>query len=456
MNKKVSRTNLQPQNSNLSRRDWLRLSAVGSAALAPWFSALADETARDPRRRRACILLWMGGGPSQIDTFDPKPGHANGGPVEAIETAVPGIQIGQHFPRLARLMEHAVLVRSMSTKEGDHVRATYYLRTGRAPQGPIHYPTLGSFLSKELQTEAPDLPSFVSIGPFRNFNPAAFGPGFLGPSYAPLVVGDTGRGQLAGQENFEQSFRVRNLEAPADVTAAQAASRLELLEQMEDDFAAWRPGIVTESRRAAYHGAVRMMHSQAGAAFKLDDEPGALRDAYGRNQFGQGCLLARRLVERGVPFVEVSLNGIADQNILGWDTHRGNFPAVQRLCEVLDPAWATLLTDLRQRGLLESTLVVWMGEFGRTPVINGNQGRDHFPGAWSTVLCGGGIRGGQVIGRTSPDGMTVEERPVSVPDLLATVCRALGVDPRKQNLSNVGRPIRLVEPDARPIEEALS
>jgi uncharacterized protein (DUF1501 family) len=418
--------------------------------------ALAEETTGDPQRRRACILLWMGGGPSQIDTFDPKPGHANGGPVQAIETSVPGIQISQHLPQLAKLMEHVALVRSMSTKEGDHVRATYYLRTGRAPQGPIHYPTLGSFLSKELQTGARDLPSFVSIGPFRNFSPAAFGPGFLGPSYAPLVVGDTGRGVLPGQaNNFEQTFRVRNLETPDGVTPDQAASRLDLLEQLEDDFAGSRPGIVTESRRAAYQGAVRMMHSQAGAAFKLDDEPAALRDAYGRNPFGQGCLLARRLVERGVPFVEVSLNGVAGQNILGWDTHRGNFPAVQRLCEVLDPAWATLLTDLRDRGLLDSTLIVWMGEFGRTPAINGSGGRDHFPAAWSTVLCGGGIRGGQVIGRTSADGMTVEDRPVSVPDLLATVCRALGADPRKQNLSNVGRPIRLVDPDARPIEEAL-
>jgi uncharacterized protein (DUF1501 family) len=261
---------------------------------------------------------------------------------------------------------------------------------------------------------------------------------------------------LPGQENnFEQAFRVRNLETPDDVTPEQAASRLELLEHLEDDFAAARPGIVAESRRAAYHGAVRMMHSQAGAAFKLDDEPAALRDAYGRNPFGQGCLLARRLVERGVPFVEVSLNGVAGQNILGWDTHRGNFSAVQRLCEVLDPAWSTLLTDLRDRGLLESTLIVWMGEFGRTPAINPAQGRDHFPAAWSTVLCGGGVRGGQVIGRTSDDGMTVEDRPVSVSDLLATVCRALGVDPMKQNLSNVGRPIRLVDPDARPIEEAL-
>jgi hypothetical protein len=442
----------------LSRRDWLRLASlgVGGTTLAPWLAALAEQTAGDPQRRRACILLWMSGGPSQLDTFDPKPGHANGGPVQAIETSVPGIRISQHFPKLAGLMEHMVLVRSMSTKEGDHIRATYHLRTGRVPQGPIQYPTLGAFLSKELQSETPELPRFVSIAPSRTVSPAAYGPGFLGPAHAPLVVGEVSRGFVPGQPNdYEQSLRVKNLETPGGVATAQAAARLELLDQFEDDFAASRPGIVAESHRAAYAAAVRMMHSQAGSAFKLDDEPAPLRDAYGRNPFGQGCLLARRLVERGVPFVEVSLNSIQGNNALGWDTHQANFPSVQRLCEVLDPAWATLLADLRDRGLLESTLVVWMGEFGRTPAINRNQGRDHFPGAWSTVLCGGGMRGGQVIGRTSPDGMTVEDRPVSVPDLLATICRALGVDPMKQNLSNVGRPIRLVEPDATPIEEAI-
>jgi hypothetical protein len=335
------------------------------------------------------------------------------------------------------------------------VRATYHLRTGRVPQGPIHYPTLGSFLSKELQNESAEMPAFVSVAPSRVLNPAAYGPGFLGPSHAPLMVGEVGPVFARQPGDYEQSLRVRNLETPGDVTSEQSAARLDLLQQLEDDFAGSHPGVVAESRRAAYQRAVRMMHSQAGSAFTLDDEPAPLRDAYGRNAFGQGCLLARRLVERGVPFVEVSLNGAQGNNPQGWDTHQGNFESVRRLCEVLDPAWSTLLTDLSDRGLLASTLIVWMGEFGRTPLINRMQGRDHFPGAWSTVLCGGGLRGGQTIGRTSPDGLTVEDRPVSVPDLLATICRALGVDPMKQNLSNVGRPIRLVEPDAKLIEEAL-
>jgi uncharacterized protein (DUF1501 family) len=199
-----------------------------------------------------------------------------------------------------------------------------------------------------------------------------------------------------------------------------------------------------------------MMRSEASKAFNLDDEPAALRDAYGRNRFGQGCLMARRLVQRGVPFVEVTLAGLPQNQVPGWDTHANNFDSVRRLSEVLDPAWATLIEDLKSHGLLEATLVVWMGEFGRTPKINPNNGRDHYPQAWSTVLSGGGIRGGQVIGRTSRDGTAVEERPVSVPDLLATVCHALGIDPLKQNMSDIGRPIRIVDKDAKPIQEVLA
>ena len=196
------------------------------------------------------------------------------------------------------------------------------------------------------------------------------------------------------------------------------------------------------------------MRSQAASAFALDEEPAEIRDAYGRNRFGQGCLLARRLVERGVPFVEVTLNGV-DQQQIGWDTHAENFDRVKQLSQVLDPAWGTLIGDLKQRGLLDDTLIVWMGEFGRTPAINQSTGRDHFPQAWTAVLSGGGLKNGQVVGRTSADGMTVEDRPVAIPDLLATICRGLGIDPLAQNISNVGRPIRIVDPAASALEEVL-
>jgi uncharacterized protein (DUF1501 family) len=198
------------------------------------------------------------------------------------------------------------------------------------------------------------------------------------------------------------------------------------------------------------------MRSAAAKAFELEEEPAAVRNAYGRTAFGQGCLLARRLVERGVPFVEVTLSAADGPASVGWDTHQQNFEAVKRLSGVLDPAWAALMDDLRSRGLLDSTLIVWMGEFGRTPKINPQAGRDHFPAAWSTVLAGGGINGGQVIGSSGVDGMQANYRPVSVPDFLATVCKGLGVDPMGQNDSGIGRPIRIVDPKAKAIEEVLT
>jgi len=449
--------NTRSSSPSLSRRDWLRLSACGAfgVSMSGWLAALAEEAADSKERRRSCILLWMAGGPSQMDTFDLKPDHENGGPYAAIDTSVPGIQISEHLPKLAMQTEHCAIIRSLATKEGDHARATYLLRTGYLPQGPVQYPTLGSVWSRELGNDGSELPNFVSVAPYRILSPAAFGPGFLGPKYAPLVVGD-GNPFPGRNADYEKALQVKNLAAPAGVAPEQTDARLALLGEFETDFASRHPGVPPTSHRAAYLQAVRMMRSEAVKAFDLAQEPDALRDAYGRNQFGQGCLLARRLIERGVPFVEVSLNGVQGGQGLGWDTHMDNFEQVKRLSGVLDPAWATLLEDLATRGLLDSTLIVWMGEFGRTPKITNNTGRDHFPAAWTTVLSGGGIRGGQVVGKTSPDGMTVADRPVAVGDFLATACLALGIDPMKQNASNVGRPIRIADPEAKPIEELLA
>lgn len=439
----------------ISRRDWLKVAlgtSIGAGYSSTWLQRLAAEQAANKQHSRSCILLWMSGGPSQMDTFDLKPGTENGGPFKAIDTAVPGIQVSEHLPQLAKWTKKMAIVRSMSTREGDHERATFILRTGYLPSGPVQYPTLGSLLSKELGSQEAELPNYVSIAPTRGISPNAFGPGFLGPVYAPLFVGE---GVGAGPNGYEAALRVRNMELPAGITADRSAARLSLLQGLEDDFIATHPGIPTQSHKRAYEQAVRMMSSQASHAFHLDQEKAALRDRYGRNAFGQGCLLARRLVERGVAFVEVTLSSAAG-GALGWDTHQNNFDSVRQLSEVLDPAWATLMQDLEERGLLDSTLIVWMGEFGRTPKINNNNGRDHFPNAWTTVLAGGGIRGGQVIGKTSPDGMLVEDRPVRVPDLLSTVSLALGVDPMTQNMSNVGRPIRLVDPEAKPIQEVIA
>ncbi len=439
---------------SISRRDWLRMASVGvaGASMSGWLETMAADTAQNPQRRRSCILLWMSGGPSQTDTFDLKPGHANGGPFKETATSTPGIHISEHLPQLAKQMDRMVLVRSMSTREGDHTRATYLLRTGQAPQGPVQYPPIGALIAKELETDDAELPSFVSVAPYRAISPSAFDPGFLGPRYAPLVVGEGGMSTPGG---YEESLRVQDLDLAPGITQRQSENRAQLLEDLEKDFVKGRPGLSAKSHYTTCLRAIKLMRSAGSKAFNIDEEPAAVRDAYGRNPFGQGCLLARRLVERGVPFVEVTLGGANGQS-LAWDTHGQNFDTVRQLSQILDPSWATLMEDLKTRGLLDSTLIVWMGEFGRTPQINGNQGRDHYPNAWTTVLAGGGIKGGQVVGKTNPGGTTVEERPVSVADFLATICLALGIDPAKQNMSNVGRPIRLVELAAKPIREILS
>jgi hypothetical protein len=429
----------------LSRRDWLRLTSAGviGYSMSGWLGTLAASAANDPERRRACILLWMNGGPSQMDTFDLKPGHANGGPYKEIQTAAPGLKISEHLPKIARFGDRLAVIRSMSTKEGDHDRATQFLRTGYRPQGPIKYPSIGALVSKELGDPDAALPNFVGIAGNQNF-PAAYGSGFLGPNYAPLAVGGGGN----GANGYEQALRVQDLQAPAEVRKKDVDLRIELLQGLQSDFHSRHPGAVSQDHRAAYARAVRLMRTSAAKAFSLNEESPVLRDAYGRNIFGQGCLLARRLVERGVPFVEITLEN--------WDTHAQNFEIVKNLSATLDAAWSTLMEDLKQRGLLDTTLIVWMGEFGRTPQINGGRGRDHFPTAWSTVLAGGGIKGGQAYGKTSPDGTKVEENVVTVPTFLATVCAALGIDHKKQNMSNVNRPIRIVSPGTQPIKEVLS
>ncbi len=440
--------------SRLSRRDWLKLSATGALAssVSGWFGNMADAAAANPARKKSCILLWMNGGPAQTDTFDMKPGHKNGGPYKEMRTNAPGLKFSELLPGVAEFGDKMAVIRSMTTKEADHGRGSFLMRTGYAPTGPIQYPTLGSLVSRELGKEDAALPNFVSIAPYRFFSPGAYGPGFLGPKYAPLVVGDGAQFNGRGVVDYSAALKVRDIDPPSEVEKAHAAVRLDLLQDMEKEFIARHPGVASVSHKTAYDRAVKLMKTDARKAFDLDEEKASLRNAYGRNLFGQGCLLARRLVERGVPFVEVTHGGINNNNF-GWDTHNQNFDAMKSLCGTLDPAWAALMGDLKDRGMLDSTLIVWMGEFGRTPVINANKGRDHWPNSWSTVLAGGGIKGGQAYGKTSADGTTIEEKPVTVPDLLATVCKTLGVDPEKQNNSNVGRPIRIVDKPGKVIKE---
>ena len=422
----------------LTRRDYLRMAAlgVGLGSAGSWLPTLAAETAGSPQNK-AVILLWLSGGPATIDMWDLKPGNENGGQFQEIATATPGIRISEHLPKLAQQSEELAIIRSMNSKEGDHSRATQFVRTGYTPQGAIKFPTFGSLCSHEIGNREIDLPSFVSISPGRGRG--SLGGGFLGPEFSPLVIG--------GERRGSDELVVPNLTRGEGVSDSLQADRIAMLNRLDERFQQDRPGEVVSALRSASDKAVRLMRPEAAAAFRLEDEPKPLRDKYGRNSFGQGCLMARRLIQRGITFVEVTLGG--------WDTHNENFERVAELSATLDVAFSTLLGDLKAHGMLDSTVVICQGEFGRTPKINGRSGRDHWPHTWATVLAGGGIKGGQVVGATNADGTEITDRPVTVPDVIATVCQAIDIDPMKQNMSNVGRPIRLADPEAKPITEVL-
>jgi uncharacterized protein (DUF1501 family) len=415
-----------------SRRTFLRSMAVGAAGLGilGWKEAVTLQAAEMRKRGMACILLFMRGGPSQLETFDPKPGTDHGGPTRAIDTSVSGIQIAEAWPKVAAAMTDIALIRSMTNREGEHQRATYQLHTGYIPSGSVKYPSIGSIAAAELGPEDFDLPHFVSVGN----RATTIGSGFLGMQTAPFVV-----------SNPQQM--PNNAELPRGLSNDRFSQRLDLLNDLEHDFAQAGGGPRVADHHQVYENASRMVRSPRLKAFDVTQESATVRDRYGRTSFGQGCLLARRLVEQGVTFVEVECGG--------WDTHQDNFERVKKLGTTVDPAFAALVSELKERGRLEKTLVIWMGEFGRTPKINPNTGRDHYPKAFNVALAGGGIRGGQVIGGTSADGSEVKSRPVSVPDLFCTFCQSLGINPRKENMSGLGRPIKIVD-GGNPVKELFA
>lgn len=414
--------------NGLSRRGFLRIGGGFLGFLlanrVQW--GFAEDTAAAPRAKNL-IILWMSGGPSQLDTFDLKPGRPTGGPFKAIPTAVPGIEISENLPTLAKQAKHLAIVRSMTSKEGNHQRATYLLHTGYPPMGTVTHPGIGSIVSMETGREDFELPHYVSIA-----SPSQ-GAGFLGVAHSPFVVDDPNR-------------PIDNLKYPTGVDEDRFDARMALLAQQEKDFGKQTGGDEVKAHQAVYFKAVKMMRSPLVKSFNLEEEKKDLRDAYGRNRFGQGCLMARRLVESGVKCVEVSLGG--------WDTHRDNFTAVKRLSQTLDQGFATLLQDLQDRRMLDQTLILWMGEFGRTPKVNENDGRDHYPQAWTAAMAGGGVKGGMVLGSTDEDGRSVKDRPVKVPDLFATVYQQLGVNWKKVNKTPQGRPIKIVD-GGSPVQELI-
>lgn len=423
-----------------TRREIMSLAAAGVAgtSVSGWMGSLAAaaQTSSGKGKAKSCILLWMDGGPSHVETFDPKPdaGMDIHGDLGAISTSVPGIQIGEKFPQLAKLMHHGAIIRGMSTPEADHGRARVYIHTGYRPgQGGINYPGIGSTVSAELARDDSPLPNFVVTGEPLVKHDVLRDPGYRGPQHQPLVLTNLSRG----------------LENAASVASeAEFDQRVRLLGKLDQRFAQQTQSPAAQSHLAGIASAVKLMRSDKRDGFDLSREPAASAAKYGAHDFGRGCLLARRLVEKGVAFIEVYLSN--------WDSHvRESANKTRDLMTQVDQGMSSLIQDLHDRSLLDSTLILWMGEFGRSPKINAAGGRDHHARAWSTALFGGGIKTGQVIGTTDATGDSVKERPVGITDFMATVCHQLGIDHTKEIDTPSGRPIRIVDKGEQIIRELV-
>jgi uncharacterized protein (DUF1501 family) len=404
----------------MTRRHFMEHLAGASALALPAISltsALRANAADLKKRHKAAILLWMGGGPSTIDIWDLKPGAPTGGMFQPIGTSG-AEQICEHLPLTAKQMHHLAIVRSMSTREADHNRGRYYMHTGYVPNPNIEHPSYGSVVSHMLaeQTKARNLeiPPFVAVGG------GSVGPGFLGMTHAPFVVNSNGD--------------VRNLKM--SIEDNRLGERMQMLASLEKNFIQQNRGQLAVDHAGVLEKTVGLMTSKQMDAFKVEKEDSATRERYGNTGFGRGCLMARRLVEQGVAFVEVDLGG--------WDTHQNNFTTLSgnKLPE-MDKAMSALVSDLSERGLLADTAIIWMGEFGRTPRINATAGRDHWARSWSVVLGGAGMKGGIAVGRTTADGTDVDSEPYSSQDVMATVCQALGISLETTFTSKNGRPMKI-------------
>jgi uncharacterized protein (DUF1501 family) len=401
----------------MNRRHFFKHLAGASALTLPALSlgeSLVVNAATLKRNHKSCILLWMGGGPPSIDIWDLKPGAATGGTFKPISTTGDG-QINELLPQVAEQMKHLAIVRSMSTREADHDRGTYYLHTGFVPNPSVEHPSYGAVIAHELADKLTELeiPPFISIG-----GPSE-GPGFLGMAYAPFQVDSNGQ--------------LRN--ARANVPAERLDDRMKLLAALEGRFIGEARGSAAGEHAKVLDKTYSLLTSRQMAAFRVDAEPQKARERYGNTGFGRSCLMARRLVETGVPFVEVNLGG--------WDLHQNCFAALQQKLPEVDQAMSALVEDLAASGLLADTIVLWMGEFGRTPRINGDAGRDHWARSWSVVAGGGGLAGGKVIGATNEDGTEVITQSYSSEDLMSTVCHAMGIGLNKNFTANNGRPMKI-------------
>jgi uncharacterized protein (DUF1501 family) len=367
------------------------------------------------KRRKSAILLWMSGGPSSMDIWDLKPGASTGGPFRPIRTSG-DVEICEHMPETAKVMHHLSVVRSMSTREADHNRGRYYMHTGYVPNPNIEHPSYGAVIAHETIDQRPDLeiPPFVSVGG------GSEGPGFLGMAWAPFTVSANGN--------------VRNLEMGLD--NKRLMQRMAALDLIEKGFINENRGASAEDHQKILKKTLDLMTSEQMEAFKVAKEPKEVQERYGNDNFGKGCLMAKRLVKVGVPFVEVDFGG--------WDNHANIHTELKdRKLPILDKAISALVTDLEDEGLLQDTAIIWMGEFSRTPRINGTAGRDHWARSWSVVVGGAGMKGGIAVGKTNEDGTNVETEPYTSQDLMATVCKALGISLETTFTSKSGRPMKI-------------
>jgi hypothetical protein len=415
-----------PIGPTLDRRGFLTLAAM--SWLTPVGRLLANQAERTRQPAQSVILLWLEGGPSQLETFDPHADSRIAGGTKAINTAVPGIQLAQGYEQLADQMGRVALIRSIVSKEGDHERGTYFMKTGYRPDPTVEHPTIGAICCHELPVGRTDIPRHISIlsekWPSRG--------GFLGGEFDAFQVGDP-KGNLP--------------DVSSPVAEARERARVRDLEVVERAFARGRRGRVESTlHRETLARARTMMTSEQLKAFDVSQEPAAVLAEYGDTPFGRGCLAARRLIEVGVRCVEVTLGG--------WDTHVNNHEIHRARAKVLDPAFAALLRDLFRRNLLERTVILCGGEFGRTPKVNPLGGRDHWPGGFSLALAGGGIRGGLAVGETDREALKDPVRPTTIEEVHATVLSALRLDPAKENTAPAtGRPIKLSA--GKPIRELL-
>lgn len=436
--------------TGMSRRHFLS-HVAGAAALAVpsvgFVQGLRAVETKLKKENKSLVIFWMGGGPSHMDLWDLKPGAPTGGEFKQIKTSAPGVEISEVLPTVASQFKHLVAVRSLVTNEGSHERGTVLMNTGRMPSPVVQYPALGAVASQLLTDKDLPLPGFIGVGGTAQ----RIGPGFLGMMYAPFSVQNAGQppanikppaGMGANDKEIMERLRRRQrlFYTVEDSFSESAFPHLNFSQKEDPDgkkAAAAREaaGSAAQAHASIYKKGFDLTVSPLRTVFEVRNEPKNVIDAYGgpQNGFGMGALLARKLVEKGVTTVEIDLGG--------WDNHGNIFNTIKNgNGPRLDKGMGNLVKELDERGLLKNTVVMWMGEFGRTPRINQNTGRDHWARCWSIVIGGGGIKGGQAYGSTSADGTDIKDNPCTIGDVFATVFKGLGVDPTTQIRDNLGRP----------------